>query len=86
MINEAYDNGNCIVLTTARPEYLRHHTIKELNQVEVKYTTLLMGIERGTRILINDKEKPTEDRAISININRNIPFSQEQSFIIKSLS
>ena len=86
LINEAYDKGNCIVLTTARPEYLRYHTIEELNKVEVKYTTLLMGIERGTRILINDKEKPTEDRAISVNVNRNVPFNREQSFIMKSLS
>lgn len=86
LINEAYDKGNCIVLTTARPEYLRHHTIKELNQVEVKYTTLIMDIARGTRILINDRERPTEDRAVAVNINRDIPFNQEQEFIIKSCS
>ena len=86
LINDAYDNGNCVVLTTARPEYLRHHTIKELNQVEVKYTTLLMGIGRGTRILINDREKPTEDRAVAININRDMPFNKEQEYILKSCS
>lgn len=86
LINDAYDKGNCVVLTTARPEYLRHHTIKELNQVEVKYTTLLMGIGRGIRILINDRERPTEDRAVSININKNMPFNKEQEYILKSCS
>ena len=84
LINNAYDKGNCVVLTTARPEYLRHHTIQELNQSEIKYTTLIMGIERGTRILVNDREKPTEDRAVAININRDMPFSQEQQYMLKS--
>lgn len=86
LINDAYDKGNCVVLTTARPEYLRHHTIEELNKIEVKYTTLIMGIARGTRILINDRERPTENRAVSVNINRDMPFNSEQEFIIKSCS
>ena len=84
LLNSAFDNGNCIILTTARPEYLRTHTLKELNESNVKYHRLIMGIERGTRFLINDKEDPSVDRAISININRNQAFTSEQKNTIKS--
>lgn len=84
LLNNAFDNGNCIILTTARPEYLRTHTMKELNESNVKYHRLIMGIERGTRFLINDKENPAVDRAISININRNEGFTQEQKNIMNS--
>lgn len=70
MINTAYTQGHHVVLTTARPEYLREHTIMELEMRQVKYNQLVMGIERGTRILINDNETPTIDRAYAINVMR----------------
>ena len=70
-LNEWYDEGHQIVLTTARPEELREHTIVELSKSYVPYNKLIMGIERGPRYLINDMDpnKPGE-RAISINLKR----------------
>ena len=61
-----------IILTTARPEDLREHTIKELDDSKVPYDRLLMGIERGPRYLINDMDpnKPGK-RAIAMNLIRN---------------
>ena len=70
-LNEWYDEGHMIVLTTARPEELREHTIEELELSNVPYDKLIMGIERGPRYIINDMDpnKPGE-RAIAINLKR----------------
>lgn len=71
-LNKASEEGHMIILTTARPEYLRDHTIVELHENYVPYDRLIMGIERGPRYLINDMDpnKPG-DRAIGINVERN---------------
>ena len=63
--------GHMIILTTARPEWLREHTIKELKENKIPWNRLEMGIERGPRYLINDMDpnKPGE-RAIAINVIR----------------
>ena len=68
---EQRNAGHMIILTTARPEYLRKHTMKELVSNGIPFDKLLMGIERGPRYLINDMDpnKPGP-RAIAINIER----------------
>jgi hypothetical protein len=70
--------GHMIILTTARPEYLREHTIKELEENQVPYNRLIMEIERGPRFLINDMDpdKPGK-RATGINLIRNQGFVDE---------
>ena len=69
--DEWTDGGHMIILTTARPEYLRSHTVKELETHDLPYNKLIMEIERGPRILINDTDpnKPGR-RAIGVNLNR----------------
>ena len=59
------------MLTTARPEDMRKHTIKELVNNTIPFDRLIMGIERGPRYLINDMDpnKPGK-RAIAINVKR----------------
>jgi len=84
-INQAYLNQHCVVLTTARPEELREETIKELQENDIKYHQLIMGIERGTRILINDKEDENVDRAYGINVKRNQGFSEEDIFLLNKI-
>ena len=65
------EEGHMIILTTARPEELRIHTVMELNTNNVPYDRLVMGIERGPRYLINDMDpKKPGERAISINLKR----------------
>ncbi len=74
-LQHQYDIGNMIVLTTARPQYLEVHTIKELLEAQVPYHKLIMGIERGTRYLINDRDpEKNEDRAVAINLVRDNGF------------
>ena len=72
-IKTKYDEGSHIVITTARPEDLRTHTTRELSFLGVKYHQLVMGIGRGTRYVINDKDPqaPEVDRAVGINLKRN---------------
>jgi hypothetical protein len=70
-INEWIENGHMIILTTARPEELREHTIYELNKNNIQYDRLIMGIERGPRFLINDMDpNKTGERAMGINLLR----------------
>jgi hypothetical protein len=75
-INKAYNDGHHIVLTTARPEYLRTHTLKELDKSNISFHQLVMGIARGTRFLINDMEDPKVNRAYSFNLVRNEGFEK----------
>jgi ribonucleotide monophosphatase NagD (HAD superfamily) len=71
-LQQRKDEGHMIILTTARPEDMREHTIMELQKNNVPYDRLIMGIERGPRYLINDLS-PNEpgDRAIALNLKRN---------------
>ena len=76
--NTAFNNGHTIILTTARPEYLRFHTLLELNKLKIQYHVLLMSIGRGPRILINDNNPSKNyDRAYAINVERDNGFSSD---------
>lgn len=71
--------GHKIILTTARPEYLRGHTENELSDLDVVYDGLVMGIERGPRHLINDLDPSVEgDRAFAWNLIRDAGLSTVQ--------
>ena len=76
-INKTYDGGHYIVLTTARPEYLRMHTIYELDYARIKYHQLIMGIGRGPRILINDNKEKYIDRAFAFNLERDVGLNTQ---------
>ena len=64
--------GHHIVLTTARKESARAHTVKQLADAGIIYDQLIMGITSGTRVLINDKKMPSDpDRARNVNVITN---------------
>ena len=70
-LQQVADDGHMIILTTARPEEMRDHTIHELYFNNVPYDRLIMEIERGPRYLINDlSPKEPGDRAICYNLKR----------------
>jgi hypothetical protein len=46
--------GSFLVITTSRPEIYREITIKELNEYEIPFDVLIMGLPHSQRILIND--------------------------------
>lgn len=67
--NEWDTLGHKIILTTARKESARYITEKQLTELGFCWDYLLMGITSGSRVLINDKLKDSDDnRAISINV------------------
>jgi len=74
-INGWYDTGHIIILTTARPGYLRHHTKTELSEAGIRYHQLVTGCGRGERFLINDKHPKDSDRATGINLRTNQGFA-----------
>jgi len=64
-------DGCVIIFTTARPEELRNHTVKELLLNDIPWDKLIMGIGRGPRYLVNDMD-PAEKRlrAVAYSIER----------------
>ena len=76
-LRDQYDLGHMIILTTARPQHLEVLTIIELVEAQVPYHKLIMGIERGSRYLINDMDPNQEgERAFAINLIRDKGFSE----------
>ncbi len=71
-INKSYDDGCHIVITTARPQSFELFTKQELEKLGVKYHQMLMGIGRGIRVVLNDKDPdaPELPRAWGINFTR----------------
>lgn len=70
-LNQIHTEGHMIVLTTARPEALRDHTVLELKNVKVPYDKLVMGLARGPRHLVNDMSPSAPgNRAVSWNLVR----------------
>lgn len=71
-INEWDAAGYKIILTTGRKESMRKITEEQLTKNGIFYDQLIMGINRGERILINDKKPNSDiDTAIAINVIRN---------------
>ena len=71
-INEWDAEGHSIILVTGRKESLREFTQKQLIKHGIYYDNLIMGVNRGERVLINDK-KINNDMCVAraIEIPRN---------------
>ena len=76
-MNEWFEAGHYIVLTTARPEPLREITIQQLQNAGILYHQLVMGIGRDERILINNNSKgePDNHRALAVPVARDAGFA-----------
>ena len=71
-LQEWHIKGYYIVLTTSRLPSLEAITRGQLEYARIPYHQLVMGINRGARIIINDdKPDSTEPMAIGINLVRN---------------
>ncbi len=76
-MNEWYEAGHYIVLTTARPENLREVTKLQMENAGIRYHQLVMGIGREERILINNNSKgePDNHRALAVPVARDGGFA-----------
>ena len=71
-INEWDAAGHKIILVTGRKESMRKITEEQLINNGVFFDQLIMGVNRGERILINDKKTDNDIKVASaIEINRN---------------
>lgn len=66
-----------IIITTARQEHHREHTIKTLRHLGVRYDDILFDLPSGPRVLINDIKPPgvvnnveSITTAYAVNLNR----------------
>jgi hypothetical protein len=57
-LNNLFDQGCHLVLTTSRPESERSSTVESLSRLKISYDFLVMGLTGGARFLMNDT-KPT---------------------------
>ena len=74
-VNEQYDNGSIIIITTARPSSYNLFTKQELEKIGVNYHQLVMDCGRGTRVVLNDMDpKNPIQRAVGINFVRDGGF------------
>ena len=74
-LNKEKEKGSFIVLTTARPDMLYSHTMKELIRCKVPFDRIITGIGRGVRYLVNDMDPEKEgERAVAINLVRDQGF------------
>ena len=61
-----------IILLTGRRESYREDTERQLSEAGIFYDQLVMGVNNGARVLINDmKPNGTEPMAIAVNLERN---------------
>ena len=73
-INDYYEKGAHIVITSARPDSYELFTKQELETIGVKYHQIILGLGRGTRVVINDNDpqNPEISRSLGVNLNRNM--------------
>lgn len=78
-LQRAKERGDRIIMTTARPESMYLFTYNELKKHNVPFDQIITDLERGPRVLINDKDPkyPGKPRAIAINLDRDKGFSNE---------
>lgn len=69
-LNEWEAKGYTIILCTGRAESMRDFTERQLSELGVFYSKLLMGVS-GDRILINDKKPDGRAAAAVVNLDRN---------------
>lgn len=75
-LNNQYDKGSVIIVTTARPNSYELYTKQELEKIGLKYHQLVMDCGRGTRVIFNDKDPENSelDRAVGVNLIRDGGF------------
>lgn len=61
-----------IILTTGRQESTRKQTEKQLLELGIVYSELIMGLPNGPRVVINDKKtNGVDNTAYAVNVTRN---------------
>ena len=67
-----------VVFTTGRKDKYRAYTIRCLKQAKIRFDHLIMGLPRGTRIIINDEKEDGRKTALGITVARNGRISEHR--------
>ena len=70
-----------VIITTARPYKYKNKTINILQKNNIRFDSILFGLNSGLRILINDKKPTGALTAKALNLKRNSGLSDKKSFI-----
>lgn len=70
-MDEWWNKGYDIILTTGRNERLRARTERQLARLGLRYHQLVMGLTGGVRVLINDTKPDGTITAKAYSIDRN---------------
>ena len=68
---EAYKADAKIILCTGRKESERNNVVSLMKTLGIQYDTLIMGMPRGPRIVINDRKPDGTPTAFAILTDRN---------------
>ena len=63
-----------IILITARPKYLKKHTIKFLEKHDIRFDDIIFNLPNGERILINDDRPDGTQMSYVWRVKRNEGF------------
>lgn len=72
IVNQLQKSGKFeVIVTTSRPEKYRAITEQQLASIGIRFTALIMGLQHGKRIIINDYSKSNPFKSCdSINLKR----------------
>ena len=70
-----------VIITTARPYKYKKDTIDILKKNDIRFDSILFGLNSGLRVLINDKKPTGQITARAINLKRNSGLKDKNNFI-----
>lgn len=70
-----------VIITTARPYKYKKDTIAILKKNDIRFDSILFGLNSGLRVLINDKKPTGQITARAINLKRNSGLKDKKNFI-----
>ena len=70
-----------VIITTARPYKYKKDTINILKKNDIRFDSILFGLNSGLRVLINDKKPTGQITARAINLKRNSGLKDKKNFI-----
>lgn len=77
LIDRLHDEGHFIMLVTARPQSHRQRTERALQEAGLYWDMLVMGLPKGTRVVINDSSKKLDIVAAGVEHVRNNEWREE---------
>ena len=70
-----------VIITTARPYKYKKDTIDILKKNDIRFDSILFGLNSGLRVLINDKKPTGHITARAINLKRNSGLKDKKNFM-----